>query len=134
RVARSDASGVRLELARGRVALHAEKRPRNAPLVIVAGGVEVEVVGTVFSLDTARAGLVVAVGEGLVEVRAPQETVRLGPGEQWRSSTLRRDAVDEESRRWSARSLRVVADGVPLTLPAPPSVKAPVLRTPARSR
>lgn len=131
RVARADAEGLRLELTGGRLALHADKRPKESPLVIAVADVEVRVVGTVFTVDaTHRAGVSVVVGEGIVEVRRGRETVRVTAGQVWSSPGLRAEPTDEGGQRWAARSMRIVAAGVPLTMPSPPSLAGQVMRTP----
>jgi hypothetical protein len=84
----SDEHGVHLALSAGRVSIHADKRTRQAPLVVHAQGAEVEVVGTIFSVEATASGPRVFVKEGLVEVRAAGTVARVGAGQSWPDTSL----------------------------------------------
>jgi len=69
RLTRPERGGLRIELKRGTVAVHAAKREPGSPMVVVAGDCRVEVVGTRFSVHlTGNEAVEVAVGEGRVRV------------------------------------------------------------------
>jgi len=83
KLVQADDHGVRLELASGRVSVHAEKRSRAAPLIIQAQGVEVEVVGTIFTVETTPSGPHVYVREGIVAVRSDGKTTLVTANQTW---------------------------------------------------
>jgi ferric-dicitrate binding protein FerR (iron transport regulator) len=85
------ASALKLVLARGRIACDVTHRPGRS-FVVAAGGVEVRVVGTRFSVanDEADGGarVEVRVERGTVEVRSPGgEIVRVEAGHTWSQVT-----------------------------------------------
>jgi len=90
------ASAVKLVLARGRIACDVTHRPGRS-FVVAAGGVEVRVIGTRFSVanEEAQDGtdgtrVEVRVERGVVEVRgagANAATVRVGAGHSWSQVT-----------------------------------------------
>jgi transmembrane sensor len=85
------ASAVKLVLARGRIACDVTHRDGRS-FVVAAGGVEVRVVGTRFSVanEEAEAGrrVEVRVERGIVEVRgADDEIVRVAAGHTWSQVT-----------------------------------------------
>jgi len=94
------ASSVKLVLARGRIACDVTHRDGRS-FVVAAGGVEVRVVGTRFSVanDDAEGGtrVEVRVERGVVEVRGARpdaEVVRVFAGHSW-SQVTKTEALDE---------------------------------------
>lgn len=88
-VAGNDRSGVELLLERGRIDCDVKPR-RRADFSVVADGVEVRVVGTLFSVSTSKEGgtrrVEVRVDRGVVEVRTggqEGEVVRVKAGHSW---------------------------------------------------
>lgn len=112
-VERDDASGARLRLSSGRLALSATSRRGRGPLVIVAPGVEVEIVGTVLAVDVTGPAPIVTVGEGLVEVRHGGQTIRIGAGERWSPSKAE---VSDDASGWAAWAMRLVGSDRSLKL------------------
>ena len=97
-------SALKLVLARGRIACDVTHRPGRS-FTVAAGGVEVRVVGTRFSVanEEAEGGarVEVRVERGTVEVRGAgpgAEIVRVEAGHSWSQVTRR--------RRWRARGAR----------------------------
>jgi hypothetical protein len=114
--------GVHLELAQGRVSVHADKRTRSAPLVIHSQGAEVEVVGTIFSVEATSTGPRVYVREGLVEVRSAGRVARVGLGQSW-------PAVDLVMPAWASDSMSTL-DKHPRVIGALSSTKTVVWISP----
>lgn len=78
--------GTRIHLEQGPIAIAAEQRSADAPLVVLAGEVSVRVVGTIFAVDRNGSEVVVYVRSGRVEVTHPGRTLELGRGEHWSNS------------------------------------------------
>lgn len=112
-VERDHASGVRLKLDSGRLALHAANRQGLEPLVIVALGVEVAVVGTVLAVDAIGPTPIVTVAEGLVEVRHEGAVTQVGAGQRWSDSN---QAVTAEASDWAGWAMRQVGSDRTLLL------------------
>ncbi len=106
-LAASDEHGVRLELDRGRIAIHANKRSHAAPLVIRSRGVDVQVVGTILAVEALAGGVEVSVREGLVRVTAPgHEAAFVGAGQHWS------EAADPSSP-WAGEAMKRLATTPP---------------------
>jgi hypothetical protein len=102
---------VMMILEQGRVACtvaHDESRP---PLVVQAGDVRVEVVGTSFAVTRQGASAMVEVHEGVVEVFHDGRRTRVGAGQRWTPAEL--------SPAVSARAAAIEAGGAQPALPAP---------------
>lgn len=77
---RVDADDVALTLNRGRLAVRASHEQRKG-FVVHAGGVDVHVVGTIFSVANGPAGVEVAVAEGQVKVESERGEAEVKAGQ-----------------------------------------------------
>ncbi|QSQ27668.1 FecR domain-containing protein [Pyxidicoccus parkwayensis] len=131
RTLRSEQGLLWLEVERG--AVRFSVAPQHGRLVRVsAGAVDVEVVGTAFSVTRGDKQVSVVVTEGRVRVRAGARETLLAAGEQ---GTFRVEALAPEAASAPARPGEVVAEasgdgGVP-AMPGAPSV-APAPQPPGR--
>jgi hypothetical protein len=77
--------GVLVDLSKGKVELHVEKRGNRPPLVVRAGDTDVIVVGTRFSVDygDGTGDVDVRVTDGVVKVVRHHEEVRVALGQAW---------------------------------------------------
>jgi hypothetical protein len=82
------AGGVRVTMARGKVALDVAKRGERPALVVQAGDTEVVVVGTQFTVDygDGTGDVDVQVTEGAVRVVRHKQETRVAAGQAWTSS------------------------------------------------
>jgi cytochrome c-type biogenesis protein CcmH/NrfG len=79
----SSAGAVRINMREGRVAIQAAPRVASSPLIVAAGGVEVHVVGTVFSVSLRlEKDVRVSVSEGRVRVLSGGREVMVEAGRQ----------------------------------------------------
>ncbi len=151
-------NGVRLALLSGAVAIHAEKRPPQAPLLVETSDAQVRVVGTIFAVAKNDAGTSVAVAEGRVLVsrvlvsrvlvNRGARTETLAAGEEWSAAAAA--VVRCESPAWAAplwkellppaREPSAASDTVSSTTAAPPvpgsssmPVAAPAAPSPQRA-
>lgn len=91
---RAEREEVRFALRRGRATFDVARDPART-FRVVAGEVDVRVVGTRFEVVRDEASVSVRVERGEVEVRAAGETRRLHPGESWRISEAPEVLADE---------------------------------------
>ncbi|HET9930851.1 MAG TPA: FecR domain-containing protein [Polyangiaceae bacterium] len=138
-------SAVKLVVERGRLACDVTHREGRS-FVVVAGGVEVRVVGTLFSVASERAeGAVrveVNVERGAVEVRAPGESsvARVEAGHSWSQLTRVQTAAASSAPSSAAAPAPSAAEPVPsagmeLSVPAPgASAAALTVAPPSNSR
>jgi hypothetical protein len=75
--------GLLIVLDGGSITCQVAPRQRDAPLIVQAGGVRVQVVGTRFSVTRLGESARVQVYEGVVEVRSQGHSLRVGAGEEW---------------------------------------------------
>lgn len=86
RLTRAREDGVELTLERGQVAHQVGQFAHQSRYVVLAGGYEVQVVGTRFVVSYVDTELGVDLAEGALEIRTPDgETVRLDAPARWRS-------------------------------------------------
>ena len=116
----SDAHGVKLALEQGRISVHADKRHHDAPLVIEAQGVDVEVVGTIFSVETSPEGPRVYVREGLVRVTSSSGAAMVGANQAWPAS-------EEHFAQWATDAMATLAGPAKVQVSA---VAAPIADRP----
>lgn len=94
-VTESGSAGIHVILERGAVDCTVPPRKNRPPFVVVAGGVQVSVTGTRFSVarygDTAE----VVVERGQVTILAAGERYLVGPGERWPDKSAAAETADE---------------------------------------
>jgi hypothetical protein len=118
-------SGVHLE--RGEVEIHVAPRRGKPPFVVTAGGVRVEVIGTVFSVTRHGDRVRVVVREGVVSVTSGGEVARVAAGSAWPAEPAA--PVDEPAPAAPAVPAPPPASPPP---PAPPAAPPPAPPRPAR--
>lgn len=120
----SSAGAVRINMRQGRVAIHAAPRGPLQPLIVAAQGVEVQVVGTVFSVSLRlEKDVRVSVSEGRVRVVSGGREVMVEAGRQVDVAHDRLQApVDllAEERAVLDATVETPAPAVQDTAPAPP--------------
>ncbi|MEM8554849.1 MAG: FecR domain-containing protein [Pseudomonadota bacterium] len=82
---------------------------------VLAGGVEVEVIGTMFEVSVLPNGVLVGVAEGAVEVRRGGDVLQLGPGDEVvfaKGEANARKVPEDTIGRW--RSDQLIMDGLTL--------------------
>jgi len=131
RVERDDEHETSIRLARGRLVAHVSKR-EGKPFVVHSHDVRVEVVGTIFAVETRDpAEVSVSVVAGKVDVSRGGETRRLAPGESWPSGAARQTLTPDELA-WANSGARApaqshphpAAEGAPRLRREPPSLAA----------
>ncbi len=90
---RSSGGAITITLAFGRVDCEVEPRSGRAPFVVRAGGVDVTVVGTVFTVERDDEVRVV-VSRGRVRVDGPGASASLAAGQEWSGPATMIAAVD----------------------------------------
>jgi FecR protein len=116
------AHGVLLVLDRGSIVCQVARRPSNAPLVVQAGAVRVQVIGTRFRVvrDGEVAG--VEVYEGVVEVTSAGQSWRVLAGQRWPAVS-----APQPSEPTAAGATSSSAPPEPMPLVEPPGAVGPVL-------
>ncbi len=79
----AERGSTRVKLDAGRVVISAQKRPARRALLVEAHGVQVRVVGTLFSVESARSGVEVRVFEGVVSVSDGRGARQVEQGQSW---------------------------------------------------
>jgi hypothetical protein len=122
--------GVVLVLGRGTIDCDVTPREGRRPFRVLAGDVEVVVVGTRFAVTRAGPGARVDVMRGKVRVRSAAGERMLTAGESWTSTAITPGTTSTESP-----APPVVAPEPAVDTPsAEPSIEAPVVTDPAPTR
>ena len=108
-VERDDDRETSIRLTRGRMVAQVNKR-EGKPFVVRSHDVRVEVVGTIFAVETrSPAEVSVSVVAGIVDVSRGGETRRLAAGEVWPSGAPRLTVTPDE-RAWATSAARTPAE------------------------
>ncbi len=113
--------GLLLVVDQGSIACQVEPRSSEAPLIVQAGAVRVRVVGTRFRVTRLGESARVQVQQGVVEVTAGGESVRVAEGEVWSSD------VPQRSTRGARSVSTAAADEAVAVEKAAPDAEAPTL-------